>query len=366
MGPVVRDASQDLRQIDACIELAIQCAESGFSMVTFGEQHFNNYEPYSNPFLMGARIAEHLGDTWFGTTIVPLPFHNPLRLAEDSNVLDLLLRGRFIMGVSAGRNGPFPDFTNFGLAQSERTEIFASKLDILQRAASLKAGEPPLVMDTKWDKGALTGRMMPLSWRRGGAQIAVGTNTDSSIEDAASRGLPLFLGPCSMAEAKSKFALHQAALERAGLDAAARHELAWKSLVTRHVVVGDTEEEAWDSAEALVGRNPMIDRKEDKRSLREMALVAAEDVATDPYPRNAAWVNAWLIAGTPESVASQLRAYEDAGIPHINIRFNPGSADPRIVEHSFSLFLDGVLREVDLQQFPAVGIDAVEPAHLEH
>jgi alkanesulfonate monooxygenase SsuD/methylene tetrahydromethanopterin reductase-like flavin-dependent oxidoreductase (luciferase family) len=366
MGPLSLGERTDLRQIELCIDQAIRAADAGFAMVTFGEQHFNGYEPYSNPFLMGARLAPHLGETWFGTTIVPLPFHHPFRLAEDSNVLDLLTRGRFLMGLSAGRVGFSPDFQNFGLDPAERHEIFASKLGYLTRAQKQKEGDPPIVLDSKWDRGGLVGRLMPVSWRKGGAQLAVGTNTDETIDEAAARGLPVFLGPCSPDDAAAKLERHRRGLAAAGLSDAAQTDAARKSLVTRHVFAGDTDEAAWSTAEALAGRNPMMDRSEDRRSLQELAKVDPASLrdGSEKYPRNVAHVRDWMLGGSPDSLIEQLRGYAASGLHQLNIRFTAGVADPVLVERSFDLFVREVLPHVGNELFPPLGDDEIDPAHL--
>ncbi|WP_460773325.1 LLM class flavin-dependent oxidoreductase [Microbacterium sp. GXF7504] len=361
MGPVALGEARDKPMIDLCIDQAIAAADAGFAMVTFGEQHFNNYEPYSNPFLMGARLAPHLGDTWFGTTIVPLVLHHPLRLAEDASVVDLLTEGRFILGLSAGRVGFSPDFENFGLDPERREEIFASKLDYLVRAQRQKFDDPPIVMDSQWDQGRLLGRMMPVSWRRGGAQKAIGTNTDAKIDEVGARGWPVFLGPCLPDAAAAKLARHRAAMAAAGIDERQQRDASRKSLVTRHVFCGPTEDRAWEMAELLTGMNPMMDRTSDRRSLRELAQA---DLSTDEYPRNAKFVQEWISAGTPDSLVAQLRRYADNGVEHVNIRFTAGLSDPAVVTESFDLFVREVLPNVGHEFFPALTDDEVEPVHL--
>jgi alkanesulfonate monooxygenase SsuD/methylene tetrahydromethanopterin reductase-like flavin-dependent oxidoreductase (luciferase family) len=365
MGPVALGERQDLPQIELCIEHAIRAADAGFAMVTFGEQHFNNYEPYSNPFLMGARLAPHLGDTWFGTTIVPLVLHHPLRLAEDSNVIDLLTRGRFLMGLSQGRVGFSPDFANFGLDPERRSEIFASKLDILQRAQRQKFDDASIVMDTEWDKGMLQGRLMPVSWRRGGAQIAIGTNTPQTVDAVGAKGMPLFLGPTTRDNAAALMSRHRAALAAAAHDHATQQDASRKSLVTRHVFVGRTDAEAWEIAEAMAGMVPMLDRVNDSRSFREMAAAAdAAASGADPHPKNVEWVNSWIIAGSPETVARELRAYDDAGISHVNTRFNVGPYNKPLADASFQLFIDEVLPHIGNERFPALRPDEIDPIHM--
>ncbi len=45
MGPFSFGPAQDKPNIDLCIAQSVAAAQAGFAMVTFGEQHFNNYEP---------------------------------------------------------------------------------------------------------------------------------------------------------------------------------------------------------------------------------------------------------------------------------------------------------------------------------
>ncbi|MEV6304318.1 LLM class flavin-dependent oxidoreductase [Actinoplanes sp. NPDC051861] len=340
LGPLSLSPAHDGPLIDLCLRQAEESASAGFAMVTFGEQHLSGYEPYSDPFLMAARLAPVLGDCWFGTTIIPLPLRSVLRLAEHAAVVDYLLKGRFLMGVSAGRGGPVPEWTVFGVDQKDRTAAFDSKLDLLQAIFAHQPGDPPLSLDTPFDRGRLIGRLMPAPFRPGGPQIAVGTNTPEKVDDIARRGLPLFLGPCLPHVAAGLLARHREGLAAAGHAG----DAAVKSLVTRHVIVGRTEDEAWERAERLAGRNPMLDRSTDRRGLRELSTA-------DPADRNAAHVQSWIIAGTPEQVGKQITGYDDAGVRHLNVRFTVGVSLPADVEASFALFRDEVLPGLSLERF---------------
>ncbi|WP_375388692.1 LLM class flavin-dependent oxidoreductase [uncultured Amnibacterium sp.] len=366
MGPIAMNEAQDLPQIELCIDQSIRAAEAGIAMVTFGEQHFGGSEPYSNPFMMGSRLAPHLGRTWFGTTIVPLPFHNPLRLAEESNLLDLLTRGRFLLGMSAGRVGMAPDFKIFDVDPEDRVDSFMSKLDYLERARLVKAGDAPLIMDSKWDSGGLFGRMMPVSWRRGGAQLAIGSNTPAMIAAAAERGLPVFLGPTPKDKAAELFARHRDLMAEAGLSAAVQADAARKSLVTRQVFVGTTEEDGWATAEAMAGRMPMMNRVDDHRSFQEMARVPVEAVedGSEQFPANVNFLRSWVTAGGPDDVVRDILAYRDLGVQQLNVRFNTGMFHKDLVEKSFRLFVDEVLPNIGNELFPDLVDDELEPVHL--
>ena len=366
LGPFSRAPGDDVAVIDLCLEQAVEAAGAGIAMVTFGEQHFSNYEPYCNPFLMAARLAGDLGDTWFGTTIVPLPFHAPLRLAEDASVADLLLRGKFLLGISMGRGGPVPDWANFGLDGRDRQALFDSKLGVLTAALSHQDGDAPLIVDTPYDKGMLKGRLMPFSWRAGGPRIAVGSNTDSTIAMAAARRMPLFLGPCLPTDAAGKFAAHRAAMAQAGADPAEVQRAAMHSLVTRNVIVADTDDEAWELAEQMMGRTFWMDRSADSRSMRQMAEtdLSGEDPAVlgapvpgpkkNPFIANSVFAQSWLIVGSPDTVARQIKEYEAIGIDHLNVRTTVGAFDPELMTRMHRLMIDEVLPVVGSQSFPAL------------
>ena len=377
VGPFSRGAHDDAAVIDMCIDQGARAAAAGFAMVTFGEQHFNDYEPYCNPFVMAGHMADRLGKAWFGTTIVPLPFHHPLRLAEDASLADLLLRGKFILGMSAARVGPVPDWDNFGLDQADRDALFASNFEILRAALTHRPGDAPVRYDTKWGRGAMNGRLMPASWREDGPLMAIGSNTDATIERIGSSGLPVFLGPCTPAVAGAKMALHRSAMRRAGFGEEHIRIAAARSLVTRNVIVAETDDAAWKLAELLSGDAPFMDRSTDARSLREMSefdLTPHKQgppvfgMKGDPVVRNSSYVQGWLLVGSPQSVIRQVKEYEARGIAQLNVRFTVGSYDPdrgtpEHFEQSFGLFLDQVVPELGMEYFPPVAKADVRAAY---
>lgn len=353
LGPFARGPAEDLPLIDLCLEQAMAGADAGFSMISFGEQHFNNYEPYCNPFMMGARLAPYLKQSYFGISVCPIVFHHPIRLAENINVLDNLVQGRLIVGMSAGRVDFSPDFENFNLALRDRREIFDAKLDIMLRAFAHKPGDPPLVYDTPWDKGRMPGRLTPMSCRLPAPLLAVGTSTDASLIKTAQRGWPVFIPHCRIGEARRRLMLYRETLEQGGHDTGLIESCLSHSLITRDVIVGDTEDDAWERAERMVGRNPLLQRGSDPRTLRELSRVDPDSEAgrNDPVRGAVEWVKSWVLAGSPESVANEIRAYAQAGIRHLLVRFTIGPHNPTDMWHTFRLFVDEVMPRLDVELF---------------
>jgi alkanesulfonate monooxygenase SsuD/methylene tetrahydromethanopterin reductase-like flavin-dependent oxidoreductase (luciferase family) len=330
MGPLSPSPSTDHAMIDMCLDHARLAAQAGFAMVTFGEQHFNGYEPYCNPFMMGARLAGDLGQTWFGVTACPFVLRTPLRLVEDINLLDVLTGGRVLVGLSGGRPGFTRDFEAFGLDPAHRDSLYAEKLDVMLRAWAHTPGDPPLTFAIGDERGEMTGRLMPVSVRRPHPQIALATSTDLTIEDAGRRGVPVLLGPMPRQEAARRLALHSQTLANTGHDYDVQIDCAAKSGCLLHVVLGQTEDDAWARAEAMNIANVMIDRR-DSRSLRALAQVDLRTQAgrNDPYPRNVAAVQSGMVVGTADQVAQALRDYASAGVQNLITRFTFGRPTAR-------------------------------------
>ncbi|HAT7491379.1 TPA: LLM class flavin-dependent oxidoreductase, partial [Enterobacter asburiae] len=77
-------------------------------------------------------VAAHTETIRLGTAIITLPMENPLRVAEDAAVLDLLADGRLEVGFGSG--GTPTSFLPFGLTFKDRGAAFADHLHVIQSA----------------------------------------------------------------------------------------------------------------------------------------------------------------------------------------------------------------------------------------
>jgi alkanesulfonate monooxygenase SsuD/methylene tetrahydromethanopterin reductase-like flavin-dependent oxidoreductase (luciferase family) len=85
---------------------------------------------------VAAAIAARTRRMRIGTAILQLPLHDPVRLAEDAAVVDVISRGRLDLGVGLGYR---PDeYAGFDLDWSTRGERFEQGLEVLR---ALFAGE---------------------------------------------------------------------------------------------------------------------------------------------------------------------------------------------------------------------------------
>lgn len=77
--------------------------ELGFHSVWLAEHHFQAFGGmFPSTPILGSAIAQNTKKIRIGPAVVLLPFHNPLRVAEDYATLDLLSEGRLEFGVGHG------------------------------------------------------------------------------------------------------------------------------------------------------------------------------------------------------------------------------------------------------------------------
>jgi len=129
-----RDEHVILRETIDEIRLA---DELGYDSAWLAEHHFSRYGILGNPLLLGAAVAEATTNIRIGTAVVVLPFHNPLRLAEDAATLDILSNGRLDLGI--GRGYQPGEFRGFGVDAETSKKRYAEIVDILKLAWT---GEP--------------------------------------------------------------------------------------------------------------------------------------------------------------------------------------------------------------------------------
>lgn len=78
--------------------------DMGYYAIAFTEHHFHieGFEISNNPIMLGLYFAQHTKNIKIAQLANVLPFHNPLRLAEDLAMLDQMTRGRVIAGIARG------------------------------------------------------------------------------------------------------------------------------------------------------------------------------------------------------------------------------------------------------------------------
>jgi probable F420-dependent oxidoreductase len=94
----------------ALVDLACRAEEAGIDSVWVHDHVFNvghvfdriGGKPYYEPLTLLSFVAARTRRVRLGTSVLVLPYHNPVRLAKAAATLDVLSGGRLVMGVGVG------------------------------------------------------------------------------------------------------------------------------------------------------------------------------------------------------------------------------------------------------------------------
>jgi alkanesulfonate monooxygenase SsuD/methylene tetrahydromethanopterin reductase-like flavin-dependent oxidoreductase (luciferase family) len=195
---VLRETLEEIQIVD----------ELGFDSVWLTEHHFSRYGLLGNPMVFGAAAAQATKRIMIGTAVVVLPFHNPLRLAEDAATLDIISGGRLELGV--GRGYQPKEFKGFGIDPASSKQRYAEVVDILKLAWS---GESFSYSDVA---------VSPKPVRPGGPPIRHAVVSPGSFPERGLLGDPIITSPtfAPLARMKKNFGAYRSALVEGGHDPA--------------------------------------------------------------------------------------------------------------------------------------------------
>lgn len=114
------------------LDLMRAAEDLGFDSIWPAEHHFTEYGYCASPALSLAAIATVTKRIRLGTGVVVLPFHNPIRVAEEFALLDLISDGRVDFGV--GRGYQPVEYRGFKVNQEHSRGIFNESLEVILQA----------------------------------------------------------------------------------------------------------------------------------------------------------------------------------------------------------------------------------------
>jgi natural product biosynthesis luciferase-like monooxygenase protein len=105
----------------------------GFESVWLAEHHFHSFAGFfSAPPVIGAAIAQRTNKMRIGTAVLLLPYHHPLRVAEDYATLDCLSGGRVEFGI--GHGFVKWEALTFGIPLDDLRDRFKENLEVVLKA----------------------------------------------------------------------------------------------------------------------------------------------------------------------------------------------------------------------------------------
>ena len=313
--------------------------ELGFDAVYFAEHHFSDYSVIPSPNLLIAALSQRTRRVRIGTLVNVLPFHNPVRLAEEVAMLDVLSDGRFELGI--GRGVQRHEFRGLSVPMEESRQRFEEALEVILLALSRDEFShdgryhhvPPVSLSVR-----------PL--QKPHPPIWVTALSPSSIEWAAGRGYPIVCVFISVEELRANRERYLDAWRRAGHSGTPP-----PTGISRHVYVAETTDRARAEARTFLdfwhrlrriavpdaGVHEPMPASYEYYENRKFG-VRSEATFEDLLDRDV------IIAGDPEHCAERVRAHrEEGGADFFVCQMSFGALERGLVHRSMELFARHVM-----------------------
>ena len=321
------------------VELAVQADRLGLDSFWLGEHDFSRHGILADTMVMASHIAAKTERIRIGTAVIVLPLHNPVRVAEQVAIVDHLSGGRIDVGVGIGYQRR--EFAGLGIDIDEARARFVEGLEVMIHAWTSET----LVYEGEYTRLTAEDDVQvypkPLQRPHPPVYQAVST-TPSSVELAASRGVPIIVGGPTdvLGRAPQVIALWREKMREHGNDPEG-----YDLPCLQNVFVAETDEAAHTEIER-------IDSAWGLKVLQQVGSPIGRDGSSpEGYEQ---WVERWQqrtraagdptrteipqLFGSPETVAGQVEELRRQGIENICGRFTiPGIPFDR-VQCSMELF----------------------------
>jgi probable F420-dependent oxidoreductase len=165
------------RSIDEVIAEAQLAEASGFDSCFFGEHHQDKDGFLPSPLIVATAVAARTKTLRVGTSVILLPLHHPVHVAEDVITLDLVSKGRVVLGVGIGYQPA--DFRAFGIPIEQRVGLFEESVEILRRCF---ASEPFSFLGKHYALEDV--QILPRPYQKSGPPIWIGGSVGPAVRRA--------------------------------------------------------------------------------------------------------------------------------------------------------------------------------------
>ena len=198
------------RKIAESVEQVQAARDAGFDLICTGQHYLAAPYQMSASFPLLARLAAEAGEMAVAATVILVPLHNPVELAESVATMDAICDGRFILGVGLGYREE--EYAAFGIARGERVPRLREALAVMRQLWT----EPEIEFNGRFYQ---VPRVAPATRpvQQPHPPIWVAANNDAAIRRAARWGLPWLVNPhATMDLVARQWAGYAAALAGAG------------------------------------------------------------------------------------------------------------------------------------------------------
>jgi alkanesulfonate monooxygenase SsuD/methylene tetrahydromethanopterin reductase-like flavin-dependent oxidoreductase (luciferase family) len=322
-------AAQRFDETLAHIELADAL---GFHSVWVAEHHFSNYGYSTNPLLLIARASATAPHVRFGQAVLVTPFWQPLRLAEDIAITDLLTHGRLEIGL--GRGYQPLEFRGLNVAYDQSRELFEEQFEVMRLAWTAD----DFTFAGKHFPVQTPITVLPRPFQQPHPPIWLAVQSETSLDWAAAHGCDIILSGASTAWDQLPGWINRFVSRRAPAPDAPTREPRVGML--RHVFVAETEAEARDALWQSRWQRGVAERLR----LGQEQITAGQN-SLDGFVHSMSEEDWWdrIVYGTPERCVEQMRRQAALGVTDVLAWFDIGGLPADAVQRSMRLFATEVI-----------------------
>ncbi len=179
--PDPSDGSEMSDRYRAALDMVEFLDQRGLNAVQFDEHHVSSTGWSPTPMMSAGMVLARTENVLCMIGALLLPLHDPIRVAEDLAVLDLVGKGRIVVTMGLGYR-PL-EYTAMDKEWGRRGKIMDESLDVLMKAWT---GEP-------FEHHGETVQVLPKPFTSPHPQIMIGGSAKASARRAARLGLPLYM-----------------------------------------------------------------------------------------------------------------------------------------------------------------------------
>ncbi|MBM3942543.1 MAG: LLM class flavin-dependent oxidoreductase [SAR202 cluster bacterium] len=176
------------QKIQESAEQVRAARDAGFDLIATGQHYLAMPYQMSTSFPLLARLAAEAGNMEVAATVVLVPLHNPVELAESVATLDAICGGRFVLGIGLGYRDE--EYAAFGVQRAERVGRMREALEVMKRLWS----QEELEFQGKYYQVPKV-RPATRPVQRPHPPIWMAANGDAAIRRAARWGYPWLINP---------------------------------------------------------------------------------------------------------------------------------------------------------------------------
>jgi alkanesulfonate monooxygenase SsuD/methylene tetrahydromethanopterin reductase-like flavin-dependent oxidoreductase (luciferase family) len=326
-----RPWASEKQAFDELLEQIELTEKLNFNEAWFAEHHHSDYGMLASPNLMIAALARRTERLRFGNLVSVLPLYDPMRLAEECAMLDILTGGRLNIGL--GRGVPKDDMKH-RLDRETAQARFEEGIEILLRAWT---GDTFSYTGKAWGYEEISCRPQPL--QKPHPPIYYGATSPDSPAMVARRGWNLALSRQPLANCAKAIEKYRAELANLG-----HVNGTGDAIMVRDIYVADSDDQARREAVPEIMRFWQLatDNYWRGETVSEADLTRfTERYAYYPGGLTIKRLDEWgtSLIGSPETVVKKARAMIATAKPDSLVgMFQFGGLKHEQVMHSLELF----------------------------